>query len=123
MRGAVWSLVCGLVGAILLLAWLFTRHVFWAGNENVLLLTPLSLFLVVLFPAAVLSGKGLRSARIIAGIIASLAIVAAVLSLLPGHQENRAVLALFVPVHLALYAALRAIPERNGVRAVETETA
>ncbi len=111
--GGLWSLVCGLVGVILLFAWMATRHVFWVGNENVLLLTPLSLFLVPLFPSAVLSGKGLRAARMVAGLIALASVVAAILSVVPGRQENHAVVALFLPVHLALWVVLRALPPRN----------
>jgi hypothetical protein len=108
--GMTWSLLCGIIGVILLLAWTATRHIFWASNENVLLLTPLSLFLAVLFPAAVLSGKAVRPARMVAGIICLAGMFAAVLSVFPGRQENGAIVALFLPVHLALYAALRVVP-------------
>ena len=111
--GATWSLVLGLIGVILLLAWMFTKHVFWAANENVLMFTPLSLFLVAMIPAAVLSGRGIRAARIVAGILAVAAIVAAVLSLVPGRQENHAVVALVLPVQIALYVALRTLVPKD----------
>ena len=103
----------GVIGVILLLAWLFTKHVFWAGNENVLLFTPLALFLTVLIPAALLSGKAVGAARMIAGLLVVAAFVAACLALLPGGQENRAVVALMLPVQVALYVALRsALPRK-----------
>lgn len=104
--GAGWSLVCGLLGVILLFAWLATKHVFWAANENVLLLTPFSLALVLLIPAAILSGRHERAARMLASVVAVLGIVAACLAVFPGGQESRAVVALFLPVNVALAWAL-----------------
>ena len=104
--GSAWSLLCGVLGVMLLLAWIATKHVFWASNENVLLLTPFSLALAMLVPAAVLSGRRERAARMIASVVALLGVAAAVLTIVPGGQENRAVVALFLPVHLALGWAL-----------------
>ncbi len=112
--GSAWSLLCGVLGVVLLFAWIATKHVFWASNENVMLLTPLSLALVLLIPAAVLSGRRERAARMIASIVALLGVVAAVHAIVPGGQENGAVVALFLPVHLALGWAL-ALP-RAGVK-------
>ena len=111
--GATWSLLCGVLGIVLLFAWLATKHVFWVANENVLLLTPLSLFLVVLIPAALLSGRFVSAARMVATLVAAMAVIAAVMSLYPGVQENRAIVALMLPVHLALLLVLRLpVPER-----------
>ena len=112
--GSAWSLLCGVLGVVLLFAWIATKHVFWASNENVMLLTPFSLVLVMLIPAAVLSGRRERAARMIASIVALLGVVAAVHAIVPGGQENGAVVALFLPVHLALAWAL-ALP-RTGVK-------
>ena len=112
--GSAWSLLCGVLGVVLLFAWIATKHVFWASNENVMLLTPFSLVLVMLIPAAVLSGRRERAARMIASIVALLGVVAAVHAIVPGGQENGAVVALFLPVHLALAWAL-ALP-RTGVQ-------
>ncbi|MEP7000588.1 MAG: DUF4105 domain-containing protein [bacterium] len=104
--GSAWSLLNGVIGVILLLAWMATKHVFWASNENVLLLTPFSLALVMLIPAAILSGRGERAARMVASIVAALALVAALLAIIPGGQDNLAIVAMFLPVHLALAWAL-----------------
>jgi hypothetical protein len=104
--GSAWSLLCGILGVILLLAWLATRHVFWAHNESVLLLTPLSLMLVVLIPASILGRHSERAARMVAAMVAGFALLALVLAMIPGGQENRAVVALFLPVHVALAWAL-----------------
>jgi hypothetical protein len=113
--GGVWSLLCGLLGVILPLAWFATKHQFWAWNENVLLLTPLSLALVLLIPASILSDRRARAARMVASIVAALGIVAALLAIIPGGQENRGVVALFLPVHLALAWAL-ALPRPAATR-------
>jgi hypothetical protein len=113
--GSAWSLLCGVLGVILLLAWMATKHVYWASNENVLLLTPFSLALVLLIPASILSGRRERAARMVASIVAALGVVAALLALIPGGQENRAVVALFLPVHLALAWAL-ALPRPAATR-------
>jgi hypothetical protein len=112
--GALWSLVCGLLGVILLLAWLATRHVFWAYNENVLLLTPFSLALVVLIPSALLYRKGERAARIVAGLVAAMGVFALILAIVPGGQESRAVVALLLPAQLAIAWAMsrsRTVPK------------
>ena len=104
--GAGWSLMCGVLGVILLLAWLATKHVFWASNETVLLLTPFSLALVILIPASVLSARGERAARMTAAVVALLGLVAMILALIPGGQQSGEIVALLLPVHLALAWAL-----------------
>ena len=111
--GIVWSLLGGLIGVILLLAWFATQHVFWAYNENLFLLSPLALLLVVLMPAALLRGKAERATRMIAALVAGLGLIALVLSLIPGGEENGALVALVLPVHLALAWAL-ALPRGNA---------
>src|SRR5258708_20676247 len=83
-----------------------TQHVFWASHEDVLLLTPFSLFLAVLAPAAILSHRFVVAASRLASIVAALAVLACVMAIV-GMQENRAVVALFLPVHLPLWWALR----------------
>ena len=106
MLGIVWSLVCGTLGVVLLLAWLATKHVFWAWNENLLQLSPLSLLLVVLIPLALLRGRATRAARVVAAAILLLSAFGLLLAIIPGGQENRAIVAMFFPVHLVLAWAL-----------------
>jgi hypothetical protein len=113
---AAWSLLCGVIGVILVLAWTATRHVFWARNENLLVLSPLSLVLVVLVPIALLRGRHQRATRAIALLIAALAAFGALMAILPGGQENRAIVALFLPVHCALAWALWTRPVAAGKR-------
>ena len=109
-RGAVWgltlvliawSLLCGALGTIIILMWTATLHVFWGWNENLFQLSPLSLALVVLVPMSLLSRRQERAARTMAFVVAGVACFGMLLSALPGGQENRAIVALFLPVHLA----------------------
>ena len=100
--GVVWSLLCGVVGALLVYMWVATRHVFWAWNENLLVVSPLSLLLMVLLPAALLRSRAIGKARAVAFVIGALALLGLLLSLLPGGQHNLAVVVLFVPAQLAL---------------------
>ena len=99
---SAWSLLCGVIGVIIGLAWTATRHVFWAWNENLLQLSPLSLLLVVLIPLAVLRGRATRAARVVAAAILLLSAFGLLLAIIPGGQENRAIVAMFFPVHLVL---------------------
>ena len=104
--GSVWSLLCGVLGVVLLLAWFATRHHFWARNETDLLLTPISLALVVLIPAALIWGRSVRVARAMGVVVAALGIVALLLALIPGGQDSIALVAMLLPTHLALAWAL-----------------
>jgi hypothetical protein len=106
LLGMTWSLLCGTLGVVLLLAWLATKHVFWAWNENLLLLSPLSLVLVVLVPAALLAGRAVRRARVVGIVVALMAVAALWLTMTPAGQPNRAIVALFLPAHVALAVAL-----------------
>ena len=103
---AAWNLLCGVLGILIGLAWVATKHVFWAGNENLLLLTPLCLALVVLAPMALLGGRATGPARLTARAVAALGLLALLLVLLPGGQQSGAIVALLLPVHLALAWAL-----------------
>ena len=100
--GMLWSLLCGVIGLLLIYMWAFTRHVFWGWNENLLLLSPLSLALVILLPAALLRSRAVRPARAVSRIIAMLGVLALFMSLFPGGQANLAIVALALPLHLAL---------------------
>lgn len=104
--GMAWSLVGGTLGVILLAAWLFTKHAFWARNENLLLLSPVALLLVVLLPAALLAGRAIRRTRIVGVVVAALGVLALALMMLPGGQASRPILALVLPVHLAIAIVL-----------------
>jgi len=122
---AAWSLLCGLIGVLILLAWTATRHVFWAWNENLFLASPLSLLLVVLLPMTLLSGRAVRATRAVTFAVLALSLVGLLLALIPGGQENGAIVALFLPVHLAIaWSLLRpAVVAPRATRALAGERA
>ena len=102
MEAAVISAVSGLLGAAILFAWLFTKHTFWALNENLLIVNPLSIWLA---PLAVLSAtreRWRRPAAILGAIIAACSAVALMLKGLPDSQQNIAVIALMLPLNFAI---------------------
>lgn len=106
LLGAAWSLLCGALGVMLLIAWFATKHVFWAWNENLLLCSPLWIPLVILIPAALLASRGVGKARVLTAINALLGVAALVLALVYAKQDNLAIIALFLPMHLAFAWAL-----------------
>ncbi len=106
--GCTWSFGAGLLGSLLLALWFLTDHVTSRNNENVLLLTPLSLLLVVLLPRALKGSAGaLRAARRVASVVAGLALLALLIKVLPWfRQYNLELIALILPVHAGLLRGL-----------------
>ena len=106
--GGVWSLVAGAAGAILLFLWLFTDHVAAHANQNLFLLSPLSLPLAVLAPRfAVRRGPPSRWTTGFSVLVGSLALLAVLWKFLPLPQQvNPEILALAVPLQLGLAAAV-----------------
>ena len=99
---AIWGMVAGLLGVVVLGGWLFTEHRFWYNNENLLLLNPLALALAVLAPLSLWRPRFTRAAGIVAIVIALLSAVALVVKGLPGSQQNLALIALLLPAHFAI---------------------
>jgi hypothetical protein len=105
-----WAALTGLLGVILIVGWTATRHVFMAWNENMLQFEPLSLGLAVVLPLAIMRGRAVDAARRLSGVVALVALVGFVMQVLPGvDQVNGAVIALALPVHLALAWSMRAL--------------
>lgn len=103
---AVWSGVTGVLGLVILLAWMLTQHVYWFRNENLFLFNPLALFLVVLAPLARRPRWG-RPAAVLAIMLAMLAALALALKGIPGfRQDNVAMILLVLPAQFAVAHAL-----------------
>lgn len=103
----VWGGVLGLVGLLLAVAWLFTDHVFWRWNENLLQANPVLLaapFLALPLLAGRDPSPRLRS---LFRWVRWVALGAAALKLVPGIliQENWGVIAALVPTHMMLARA------------------
>jgi hypothetical protein len=110
----LWTLLAGLAGTALLLAGTVTRHVFMGRNENLLAVNPVALLLFVLLLLAVGFRKAAPRARwggraaIVAAVLAACTLLGAVLSAIPGlGQRSTELFALLLPVHGALWWALR----------------
>lgn len=112
---AVWALVVGLGGVLLLGLWAFTDHTIAYRNENLLQFTPLALPLLVLAPAVAYRARwAVRPARAIAAAAALSALLGLMIQVLPGiDQVNGEIIALLLPGHLALAWALARIPTRG----------
>jgi hypothetical protein len=108
--GSAWYLASGLLGLILSLAWMLTRHQFWFRNENLLLLHPLLLALAVMLPLAMRASAGTRLrlwTRYLAVAVAGIGVLALASKALPMfYQRNFEVLALVLPAHLAIAAVM-----------------
>jgi hypothetical protein len=105
-----WAALGGVLGVLFIVGWTATRHVFMARNENLLQLDPLSLALAAVLPLAVASGRAAGAARTLSAVIAAVAVAGFAMKLLPWFdQVNGEVIALTVPVHLALAWAVRVL--------------
>ncbi|MHB0949076.1 MAG: lipoprotein N-acyltransferase Lnb domain-containing protein [Gemmatimonadaceae bacterium] len=112
--GSLWAVATGGLGVILLLAWTMTRHHFWYANENLLLVNPVTLPLALLLPLAVARPRWSRAAFALALLGALLAILALLLKLLPGAQQNLGVIMLLLPMHLGMLVATGFLRSRHA---------
>ena len=111
MRGAAvvvsvaWALTAGLLGTVLVLLWTVTDHVFAHSNENLLLLNPLWLGLVVMLPVYLWSGRWESATRRLISVISVFALIALLLHLLGvSRQDNLPVIGLVLPPTLGILA-------------------
>ena len=104
----LWYAIAGITGTALLLAATVTKHAPYMGaNNNLLVVNPLSLIAAVVVPLALWRTHRTRTAAGVSTAIAVLSIAAVVLQLLPAfRQRNGLVLAVMVPVHIALAFAV-----------------
>ncbi|HEX2723197.1 MAG TPA: DUF4105 domain-containing protein [Gemmatimonadaceae bacterium] len=122
---AVWSIIAGLAGVFVWGLWIFTDHLYSYRNENVLQVTPLSLVLAVLLARVIgsrrksadygSSEKGRRSALWFARLIGGLSLLGFVIQIFPVFdQVNGYVIALTLPLHLAVIALLLSMNPMEG---------
>jgi hypothetical protein len=101
--GATWSLLAAVIGTVMLLSWTSTDHVFMYRNENLLQLSPLSFVLVPLLITVGLAGRRIGLTARVAAVIAGLSSIGLALQAIPGlDQVNGQVIALALPMHLAI---------------------
>ena len=100
---AAWYALTGLVGTLVVFMELFSAHVFWYGNWNVLLLSPAALAAAWFVPRALVTGRGAGAARWLAGFCAVGALVLLVLAVTGvTRQSTGAVVATFAPTMMYL---------------------
>jgi len=103
--GALWSLIIGLLGTVVVLLWAVTDHVFAHSNENVLLFNPLWLGLAVLLPVYLWSGRGEAATRRLASVIVVMALTALGMHVLGiSRQINVPLIGLVLPPALGVMA-------------------
>lgn len=127
--GGLWSLLAGLLGALMVFGWAFTGHWYVYRNENLLPLGPLSLALVALLPRAVLGRSPGRWAARMAWAVAALAVIGVLIQPLPAFgQVNGEVLAMAAPLQVGLALGLSrarrgSAAEPSGTRGPERQEA
>lgn len=115
---SLWYLVGGLLGTALLLAGTVTKHIPYMGaNTSLFALQPLLLFAAIIVPIALLRGVRSRAAVGTSMLIVLLSLVGLLLQLLPGwRQHSGVVLAVVIPVHIAIAIAVWRLEGRQGAR-------
>lgn len=99
----LWSAAAGVAGALILGAWLFTAHVFWGMNENLLQTDPASLVLALALLPVLWRGRVGTLTAVLAATVAALSALGFLLQALPGlDQVNGEIIALALPVNLAV---------------------
>lgn len=114
----IWYAVTGLVGTLVVFMELFSAHVFWYHNWNVLLLSPVALAAAWFVPRAVLTGRGAGVARWLAGFCAVCALVSLLLAVFGvTGQSNGAVVVAFAPTMMYLGLLVPALTLMGRTRA------
>ena len=115
---AAWYASTGLIGLAVAFMELFSKHVFWYGNWNVLLLSPLGLAAAWFVPRAIVGGRGARTARGLSGICGASALIALAVSISGAiGQSTGAVVVAFAPA--TMYLALL-VPALTLIRPTRT---
>lgn len=118
VMASVWYASTGLMGLAVAFMELFSKHVFWYGNWNVLLLSPLGLAAAWFVPRAIVGGHGARAARWLSGICGASALVALAVSISGAiGQSTGAVVVAFAPA--PMYLALL-VPALTLIRPLRT---
>lgn len=113
----LWYFVGGVLGTLLLMAGTLTKHAPYMGSNTTLLqLHPLLLLAAIAVPIALGQHRRTRGAAGVSAVIAALAVAGLVTRAVPAlAQHNGVVLAVTVPVHLAIAIAVwRLGHDRNG---------
>lgn len=115
---AVWYVLTAGLGLGVAFMELFSAHVFWYGNWNVLLLSPLGTAAAWWVPRAIVRGGGVEAARWLAGMCGGCAAVSLLLSISGlTAQSTGAVAIAFAPTTILLALLVPALTLRMSERA------
>jgi hypothetical protein len=134
---SVWGLVTGFFGLILFLLWTATNHVASYANMNLLHVSPASVVVAVAAPLALVrrlgTGRQYAWARVAwpaAIAVAAMSGAGVLMNLLPQlQQDNWPLVALVLPVHIAIVLALyhatprTSSPREDGGSRIELQSA
>ena len=100
-----WSLLCALIGTVLLLAWFATQHVYMGNNPSVAVANPLWLSGLVVAVMVTRRGVSPGAHRLLQSLLV-LAVVGVAGAVMSGHAVSALEMAaLFLPGHAAVVAA------------------
>ncbi len=116
LLAGLWSVLSGLGGLVLLGLWALTDHAAAYANENLFQLNPLSLALLALIPAVAFGVQRRRRAALgVATAVAAISVLGPLLKVLPWfHQVNAEVIALALPMHLAIAWSVYMLVRSHG---------
>jgi len=111
----LWLLFAGTAGVLLIGLWALTNHQIAYRNENLLQLSPLALPLVLLVPCVAYGAPwAARWAWRLSAAVAALSLLGFVMQILPGlDQRNAQIIALALPVNLALAWTVRRLADHT----------
>ncbi|HEV3049754.1 MAG TPA: DUF4105 domain-containing protein [Longimicrobium sp.] len=111
----LWLLFAGTGGVMLLGLWTLTNHQIAYRNENLLQLSPLALPLVLLVPCVAYGARwAARWGWRLTAAVAVLSLLGFVMQILPGlDQRNAQIIALALPINLALAWTVRHLADKT----------
>lgn len=119
-----WAVVAAGSGALVLGAWMFTDHVFWYKNLNLFQMNPLFLLLLPAFSFYLLKGRFPSWGVLVGMALGVMAGIGFLLEAFPAfRQENGEILALTLPLNLALALGTRDLAQSAGMSGDEDEMA
>ena len=114
---ALWALLVGILGLVLLGLWTLTDHTAAYNNENVLQANFLELMLLWFLARLARRSPGARRVLVLAAIVAGLSLLGLVLKLLPAlYQVNGEILALALPIHMGVAVGIWQLDRSRSTR-------
>ena len=115
--GACWGIGAGIVGIILLLAATVTRHVYWQQDVSLALLPPTGLLFAPFWWRWLMRGAAGRATTLAFGLFLGPPVLGTIVALLDGGWHGALpIIALTLPLHASLVAAVTLVSSRDPSR-------